>query len=63
MIRQLKIGSERSGKSQGETMRKPASDGTMKAYDTFGNASKERALKIVLRNPSATGGSSKENYP
>jgi alcohol dehydrogenase len=23
----------------------------MKAYDTFGNAAKERALKVILTNP------------
>jgi alcohol dehydrogenase len=28
----------------------------MKAYDTFGNAAKERALKVVLKNGSASGG-------
>ena len=27
----------------------------MKAYDTFGNAAKERALKAVLKNASASG--------
>jgi alcohol dehydrogenase len=31
----------------------------MKAYDTFGNAAKERALKVVLKN--ASGGALKEN--
>jgi len=33
----------------------------MKAYDTFGEASKERALKVVLKNASASGGVFKEN--
>jgi hypothetical protein len=33
----------------------------MKAYDTFGNAAKERALKVVLKNASASGGALKEN--
>jgi len=33
----------------------------MKVYDTFGNASKERALKVVLKNASASGGAFKEN--
>jgi alcohol dehydrogenase len=28
----------------------------MKAYDTFGNAAKERTLKVVLWNASATEG-------
>jgi len=31
------------------THRFPLSD-VMKAYDTFGNAAKERALKVVLTN-------------
>ena len=33
----------------------------MKAYDTFGNAAKERALKVVLKKASASGGALKEN--
>ncbi len=33
----------------------------MKAYDTFGNAAKERALKVVLKNTSASEGSLKKN--
>jgi alcohol dehydrogenase len=33
----------------------------MKAYDTFGNAAKERALKVVLKNASPSGGALKEN--
>jgi alcohol dehydrogenase len=32
----------------------------MKAYDIFGNAAKERALKVALRNGSASAGASKE---
>ena len=32
----------------------------MKAYDTFGNAAKERALKVVLKNASASRGALKE---
>ena len=28
-----------------------ALDDIMKAYDTFGNAAKERALKVILTNP------------
>jgi alcohol dehydrogenase len=32
----------------------------MKVYDTFGNAAKERALKVVLKNASASGGALKE---
>ena len=26
-------------------------DAVMKAYDTFGNAAREGALKVILRNP------------
>ena len=33
----------------------------MKAYETFGNASKEHVLKVVLKNASASGGVFKEN--
>ena len=33
----------------------------MKAYDIFGNAAKERALKVVLKNASAPGDALKEN--
>jgi alcohol dehydrogenase len=33
----------------------------MKAYDIFGNAAKERALKVVLKNARARGRASKEN--
>jgi alcohol dehydrogenase len=33
----------------------------MKAYDTFGNAAKERALKVVLKSASASRGALKEN--
>ena len=33
----------------------------MKAYDTFGNAAKEHALKVVLRNTSTGGGASKDD--
>ena len=33
----------------------------MKAYDTFGNAAKERALKVVLKTTSASGGALKGN--
>jgi hypothetical protein len=33
----------------------------MKAYDTFGNAVKERALKMVLKNASTSGVALKEN--
>jgi alcohol dehydrogenase len=33
----------------------------MKAYDTFGNAAKERALKVVLKNARARGRALKEN--
>ena len=33
----------------------------MKAYDTFANAAKERALKVVLKNASASTGALKEN--
>jgi alcohol dehydrogenase len=33
----------------------------MKAYDTFGNAAKERALKMVLKNASTSGVALKEN--
>jgi hypothetical protein len=33
----------------------------MKAYDTFGSAAKERALKVVLSNASASGEALKEN--
>ena len=35
--------------------------GNHEAYDTFGEASKERALKVVLKNASASGGVFKEN--
>ena len=33
----------------------------MQAYDTFGHAAKEHALKVVLKNPSAGRGALKEN--
>ncbi len=33
----------------------------MKAYDSFWNATKERALKMVLSKVSASGGALKEN--
>jgi len=33
----------------------------MKAYDIFGNAAKERALKVVLKNARARGRALKEN--
>jgi len=33
----------------------------MKAYDTFANAAKQHALKVVIKNASASGDALKEN--